>query len=237
MKFKALIFDLDGTALPTGKDSKPSAKVIEAVKKAKNYLSVSFATARRLSSVTEIINMLDISSPSIITGGTTIINPRNENIIWQKCLDKQTINLVMGIAKKYPGEILMDDELNCSIIYLRNPNKNITDKILEELKKISNINCVVAISWIKGWTDIHVTHIDATKRNAVEELLKILKVKKEETIVVGDSFNDLPFFEAGGFKIAMGNAVEELKDKADFIAPSVDDDGLAFVIEKFIIKK
>lgn len=40
---------------------------------------------------------------------------------------------------------------------------------------------------------------------------------------------------ACGLRVAMGNAVDDLKAIADYIAPSVDDDGLAEVIEKFIL--
>ena len=40
---------------------------------------------------------------------------------------------------------------------------------------------------------------------------------------------------ACGLKVAMGNAIPELKEIADYVAPSVDDDGVADVIEKFIL--
>lgn len=41
---------------------------------------------------------------------------------------------------------------------------------------------------------------------------------------------------ACGFKVAMGNAVDEVKAIADYIAPPVEEDGVADVIEKFILK-
>lgn len=40
---------------------------------------------------------------------------------------------------------------------------------------------------------------------------------------------------ACGLKVAMGNAVQDLKEIADYIAPSVDEDGIADVIEKFVL--
>ena len=52
---------------------------------------------------------------------------------------------------------------------------------------------------------------------------------------MGDGYNDFPLLMACGLKIAMGNAVPELKAIADFIAPSVEEDGVATVIEKFIL--
>lgn len=43
------------------------------------------------------------------------------------------------------------------------------------------------------------------------------------------------FLMACGLKVAMGNAVSELKTIADYIAPTIDEDGVADVIEKFIL--
>lgn len=54
-------------------------------------------------------------------------------------------------------------------------------------------------------------------------------------MAVGDGYNDYPLLMAAGFKVAMGNAVPEVKAIADYIAPSVDEDGAADVIEKFIL--
>lgn len=247
-KFKALVFDLDGTAFPTGKENLPTDKVINAVKEAKKVVSVSIATARRISSLREIFKIFSLESPSIIMGGTALIDPISEKIVWQKSLDIKTISKAAEIVKKYPGEIIMGDSPiydrqkdfninNCSVIYIRNPSQEIADKIIEELKSIPDIKYILAPSWIKGWTDVHVTHIEATKQHAVEKLREILGIRKEEMIGVGDNHNDLPLFESVGFKVAMGNAEDILKDKADFIGPTVFEDGLTYVIEKFILNK
>ena len=56
-----------------------------------------------------------------------------------------------------------------------------------------------------------------------------------QTIAAGDSYNDVPLFQASGHRIAMADAPEELKAMADFIAPSVDEDGLAVAIEDFAL--
>ena len=65
--------------------------------------------------------------------------------------------------------------------------------------------------------DIHVTHIKATKKHSLEEVLKLMKIKKEDVIGVGDSNNDKPHFEVSGYKVAMGNASEGLK--IDYLHP------------------
>ena len=56
-------------------------------------------------------------------------------------------------------------------------------------------------------------------------------------IAIGDGPNDFPMLMAAGFKVAMGNASDDLKAIADYIAPTVEKDGVVDVIEKFILKK
>ena len=59
----------------------------------------------------------------------------------------------------------------------------------------------------------------------------------EQLIAVGDSYNDLPMLEACGLGIAMGDAPSELKSIADYVAPSVDEDGLAVAIQEFVLPR
>lgn len=249
MNFKSLIFDLDGTAFPTGPESKPSPRLIQAVKEAKKKVSVSIATARRIASVRDVFKILSLEAPSTITGGTQIVDPISEKIIWSKLIATHALQQVLTIMKHYPSETILGDDLqpfdfksdvsphkNYPIVYLRNPTKKIAEEICGQLRNIRDIHFVTAPSWIKGWTDIHVTHSEGTKEYGVKQLITILNVQKEQVMVVGDNHNDEALFKSAGFKVAMGNATENLKKDADFIAPSVTDDGLAFVIEKFILR-
>ncbi len=71
---------------------------------------------------------------------------------------------------------------------------------------------------------------------ALESLLTKLGVTKEELIACGDGMNDLPMIQYAGLGVAMENAKEAVKEDADYIAPSNEDDGVAHVIEKFITK-
>ena len=76
-----------------------------------------------------------------------------------------------------------------------------------------------------------------SKKNAIYFLADKLKIKKEEIIVMGDGSNDLSMFECAGLKIAMENADEKLKEKADFITASNNDDGVAKAIQKFVFNE
>jgi hydroxymethylpyrimidine pyrophosphatase-like HAD family hydrolase len=54
-------------------------------------------------------------------------------------------------------------------------------------------------------------------------------------IAAGDSFNDLTLLEVCGLRIVMGNAPEELRCIANYVAPPVEKDGLAVAIEEFLL--
>lgn len=72
---------------------------------------------------------------------------------------------------------------------------------------------------------------------AVEKLIKRLDVKKDRTICVGDSYNDLSMLRLAGLGVAMGNAQSEVKEAADYVTGSNDEDGVVKVIEKFMTEK
>ena len=56
-----------------------------------------------------------------------------------------------------------------------------------------------------------------------------------ETIAVGDQTNDLEMIRAAGLGVAMGNATEEVKAAADLITADCDHDGVAEIIEKYLL--
>lgn len=76
---------------------------------------------------------------------------------------------------------------------------------------------------------------NANKAVGVELLAKHLGIKRDEIITMGDAMNDLPMIEYAGLGVAMGNACEEIKNASKYITDSNDNDGVAKVIEKFIL--
>ncbi len=77
----------------------------------------------------------------------------------------------------------------------------------------------------------------ATKGNALRFLANMWGIKKEEIMACGDQDNDIEMLLAAGTKVAMGNATEDLKKVADYITDSVDNDGVAKAVAKFIGEK
>lgn len=91
-------------------------------------------------------------------------------------------------------------------------------------------------SWTKGFFCIIITHAEATKQHGVFEVAKLLGLQTHDMIGVGDGYNDFPLLLACGLKVAMGNAVPELKEIADYVAPTVENDGVVDIINKFILQ-
>lgn len=76
-----------------------------------------------------------------------------------------------------------------------------------------------------------------SKGRAVEILAKYYNISKEEIICIGDNENDISMIEYAGLGVAMANGEECAKKVAKYITDSNNDDGVAKVIEKFILNK
>jgi hypothetical protein len=129
---------------------------------------------------------------------------------WQKVLHIEKDNMVKS-------EIIYRD---AALIYeLRN-----------ELKNLSQLEIVDSSKY-----NIEITRKGVSKGKAVEMLASLYDLKREEIITIGDSENDLSMIEYAGLGIAMGNAADIVKQKADYITDSNDNEGVANAINKFIL--
>lgn len=72
------------------------------------------------------------------------------------------------------------------------------------------------------------------KAQGLAHLLAATGITPEEVMALGDGFNDLPMIEYAGLGVAMGNAQDSVKAKADYITLSNNDEGVASAIERFV---
>ena len=75
---------------------------------------------------------------------------------------------------------------------------------------------------------------DIDKAYSLQTLLKHLNLTADQMICCGDGYNDITMLQAAGLGVAMGNAVEELKEAADYITKTNDEDGVLHVIDQFL---
>jgi Cof subfamily protein (haloacid dehalogenase superfamily) len=75
------------------------------------------------------------------------------------------------------------------------------------------------------------------KGTAVRYLAEeVLGLQAENVMAIGDNFNDVEMLQYAGVGVAMGNAPEGVQAIADWVAPDVEEDGVAIAIQKFLLK-
>ena len=72
-----------------------------------------------------------------------------------------------------------------------------------------------------------------SKGLAIEQLISYLGIPREETIAIGDGYNDIPMLSYAGLGIAMGNACETVKAAADAVTDTNDNDGVAKALIRY----
>lgn len=246
MKYKALISDVDGTLITYDLNALPSKRNLEAIHKAKNLLHIGVATARPYFMMEKLFSVLDLSGPSIISGGAQVYDTTTKKIIFENNMDKELVTETVEKLKNYtPNFILADlngeNDMGNGIpektlqIYVFDLKETLADTIVEKFTSPRLSVHKVFSSKHKGRMDIEITDIRATKQEGILKVAELLGITTHEIIGIGDSYNDFPLLMACGLKVAVGNAAPELKEIADYIAPPMDQDGVADVIEKFVL--
>ena len=249
-KYKAIISDIDGTLTPIIPHAVPSDKVTAAIKKAmEEGVIFSLASGRPFFLVEYLTKHLELTSPVITDNGAVIINSKDKSVLWEALLPREETLQILNITKKHKLT-----RLSCDTMVLENPlevpgNLKIRKISVHDLTSTDAENLVkqietqykdlvvVRAASYKGenYTDLYISNAEATKLHSVVKYAHILGISKDEIIGIGDGYNDFPLLMACGLKVAMGNAVDELKEIADYVAPSVENDGVANVIEKYIL--
>lgn len=103
-------------------------------------------------------------------------------------------------------------------------------KVHEQLRKLGNLEVIYT-----GKNYIEFNNKGITKGSGMISYLKKYGIPKEATIAIGDHENDIPMIENAGFGVAMENAIDSVKQKADYITFSNHLDGVAKVLLKYVI--
>lgn len=105
------------------------------------------------------------------------------------------------------------------------------DKANELAERLSDCDCIRFSDgyWYKF------TKKNVTKENAIMKITEVSGFGTESIIAFGDDFADIGMLELCGLGVAMGNAIEEIKEKADIVIGSNDEDGIAVFLENEMI--
>lgn len=117
---------------------------------------------------------------------------------------------------------------NISVNYPNNEKKRECEKKLAEIEGITVTSSFPLNNEIGG--------ASTSKADALEFLLQNFGLHKDNLLVCGDSKNDISMIEHAGLGVAMGNADDLVKEAADLTTLSNEEDGVAYVIEKYALK-
>jgi Cof subfamily protein (haloacid dehalogenase superfamily) len=145
--------------------------------------------------------------------------------------------LVDRLAEKHgtPKGVLLPlekrkDEAVYKFVVFKKEEEEENREVLERLQKDSSLTVTSSRPSIY---DVSAEGVD--KGLAVRTARKALEIEKEKVCVIGDFYNDVPMFQEAGLSIAMGNAPEEVRQKADKTVSSNNEDGVAEAIEKYLL--
>ncbi len=259
---KMVATDIDGTILNW--DFKFSPKVIECIKKlTKNGIKVVLVTGRMHIAALKLAQKLELETPIVSYQGG-LIKEQSGKTLYEKTLDINRAKEVIKWAKENNIHInlYMDDVLyveNDNIAVKRYTGERFIPYTVCNFDnlEIKNVNKILAIDFddaerVTGWVNYlkemmpelyivkstpyfcEISNPDAKKSCAVEFLSDYYGIKKDEILTIGDQNNDIELLKSGGIAVAMGNATDELKQHADFVTDTIDNDGFVKAIEKFV---
>lgn len=84
---------------------------------------------------------------------------------------------------------------------------------------------------------LQITDRQATKENALDTLIRYLNINKSFIVAIGDGLNDTGLLKMADLSIAMGNAPDELKQQSHWIAPTNNENGVAYAIEHWVLAR
>ena len=242
--FAAFLVDLDGTLME--KES-ISARVADAVARVGENIPVCIATGRRSLDVIKYARQLGLVSPQICNGGATLLDPVGGEFLWNSHLTEERSQEILCllttlgisfIATHPQGDYFAVSEVgywDLTRISAMDIPESVADELAGRYSDADDLNVVKVYLHYNGWWAVDFTARGVHKGAAAEKLAEFMGVSPGQFIAAGDSFNDLPMLEIAGYRIAMETAPPEVKAIADYVAPPVEDDGLAVAIEEIVL--
>ena len=264
MKYKLLALDIDGTLLNDRREL-TDRTVMAIKRAIDSGVYVTLCTGRPIQGVKWLVERLGIITPVITYNGAEIVDPATNEVLfktqllpedavkiaeWGKDRGVTLIVWSQGELYGYPMNERVDFYKQ---IALTEP-KEVTDikglaeegitKIIwfDEIDRINQLKTQLNKSDFESVTYVtsnpkflEFFNSEVSKRISMERLAEILGVSREETVAIGDGYNDVPMLEGAGLSIAMGNAPDDIKALCVAVTDDNNNDGVAKAIERYIL--
>ncbi|NLG49028.1 MAG: HAD family phosphatase [Chloroflexi bacterium] len=264
MTYRLIAMDLDGTLLRDDLSMSPRVLATLERARQQDIL-LTLATGRGYPSMRSWARKLAITTPVIGYQGAVVVDPQSHTPIYQRTFPRSLVARLCDFAhayslsltiyvndriyvedKRQPDEFYdkwfglpfhVVDDLAASI--KADPTKFIIigtgdelDRIRPEVERQFGKHLDIVRSheyFLEGLSS------GTNKGQALAWLAERLGISRREVMAIGDSGNDKEMVAWAGLGVAMGNASAEARSVADYIAPTVDEDGAAEAIERFCL--
>lgn len=253
---KAIFFDIDGT-LVSFKTHRMSDRLKESLRSLQKNGVKLFISSGRTTLTMDNLDSFPFDGYIAMNGAVTILNGE---VIDSHPIPKETAIQIARIAsrektpcwiftEKLAGVNLMNSrseefakQINCFPKHFYDIEKVASEQDVyeytfffseEDEKKFLRpvLKGVTYPRWHPYFTDIVPEGL--AKSYGASKILARLGVTPEECLSFGDGGNDVPLFEYVGTGVAMGNAPDDVKAKADYVTDSVDEDGVVTALAHF----
>lgn len=264
MKYRLIATDMDGTLLlPDNTISQPTMQAIE--KARQKGVVFTLSTGRPVQGVKKYIDQLGLDCPVITYNGAVVVHSRTGQILFSQDMDREDARLVYNLAlekgvmfilwsknRLYVSEMSEKTEFYEQIVstkaelltdfdslledgitkFLWYDEPEILDGYINQLKHcpLKDTTFIKSRAYFMEFFSAQ-----TSKAVAMEKLGEYYGISRQEMIAIGDQTNDLSMIEYAGLGVAMGNAVDSVKKAADHITATNTEDGVAQVIEKFVL--
>ncbi|MDE4542567.1 MULTISPECIES: Cof-type HAD-IIB family hydrolase [unclassified Thermoanaerobacterium] len=157
-----------------------------------------------------------------------VVEEMNERVEWYLSFNTVEVDAVGDLA-----EYIKNTGKGTAKIYAIGDIKNpapVDPEVYDKLSKIVSVST-------SGGGHLELNAKGVSKGNALKTLANMYNIKRELVAAVGDNLNDLSMIEYAGFGVAMANAPELVKIKADFVTKSNNEDGIAFAINRIFARQ
>ena len=246
-RIKAAAIDLDGTII--GPDELITPAVRDAVARLSARIPVFIATGREPQDVFEYARQLGLTNPQLSDGGAAILDPVECRHIWSANLGPELAPEVLGLVEELGAHFVAThvqgtfrrtvdipdwDIVRISALDL---SREDAEALTARYRDHPRISVILASLPYNGLWAVDFTRSGVDKGTGIARMGEMLGVSPGHMACVGDSYNDLPMLRVCGLPIAMGGAPDEVRAAALLSAPTVDDDGLAYAIDHFILPR
>ncbi|WP_416829367.1 Cof-type HAD-IIB family hydrolase [Ectobacillus polymachus] len=126
--------------------------------------------------------------------------------------------------------ILADNSTHMEKIFLLTLEQDKRKQLVQDIQQITDITVTSSAP-----SNLEITTEHGNKGTALQAIANHFHIPMDQTIAIGDNFNDVPMMKAAGFSIAMGNAEEEVKEICDTVTLTNNESGVAHAVHKYVL--